>query len=248
VLDNDVAVALRISRAARRAGVDRMIYTGTIASYDMSDPARVITEAIPLSDMENRNIYARSKAECERRLKEIQQGEGVPVIIARPGIVLGEGGPLQHWGIGRWHGPGAVRLWGKGRNKLPFVLVDDVSDGLIAMMETDGLAGEDFNLVGDPMFSAMDYFDAIHRRLGARLNVTTSNLSFLWLTDKAKKGLKHHILRRPGADAVSRVDWLSRGHLSRFDNAKPRRRLGWSPESDQEAFLTAAIDRARLFW
>lgn len=247
-LENDVGVALRISRAARRAGVGRMVYTGTIASYDMSDPARVITEDIRLTDMENRNLYARSKAECERRLLEIQEGEGVPVVIARPGIVLGDGGPLQHWGIGRWHGAGAVRLWGNGRNPLPFVLVDDVSDGLIAMMQVDGLAGQDFNLVGDPILTGRDYFDAIHRRLGARLNVSTSNLTLLWLADLAKQGLKRHVLRRRGARANSRIDWLSRGHLSPFDNGKARRLLGWAPESDPDAVLTAAIDRAHLFW
>lgn len=247
-LDNDVAVALRISRAARQAGVSRMIYTGTIASYDMSDATRVITEAVPFSDMQKRNIYARSKAECEGRLLEIQHGDGVPVSIARPGIVLGDGGPLQHWGIGRWHGAGAVRLWGNGRNPLPFVLVDDVSDGLIAMMETDGVAGEDFNLVGDPILSAQDYFGAIHQRMGARLEVTTSNLTLLWMADTVKRGLKRHVLRRAGASAISRVDWLSRGHLSRFDNSKPRRLLGWAPETDPEAFLTAAVDKARLFW
>lgn len=246
-LDNDVAVALRTSRAARRAGVKRMVYTGTIASYDMSDPSRVITEDIGLPDMEDRNVYARSKAECERRLLEIQHGEGVPVVIARPGIVLGDGGPLQHWGIGRWHGPGAVRLWGNGHNPLPFVLVDDVSDGLIAMADADVL-GEDFNLVGDPILSARDYFDAIHQRLGARLEVTGSNLNLLWLADLVKQGLKRHVLRRHGAKASSRVDWLSRGHLSRFDNAKSRRLLGWTPMTDRDGFLTAAIDRARLFW
>ncbi|HLQ18096.1 MAG TPA: NAD-dependent epimerase/dehydratase family protein, partial [Tabrizicola sp.] len=246
-LDNDVAVALCTSRSARRAGVKRMIYTGTIASYDMSDPNRVITEDIKLTDMEDRNIYARSKAECERRLLDIQTGDGVPVVIARPGIVLGDGGPLQHWGIGRWHGPGAVRLWGHGRNPLPFVLVDDVSDGLIAMMDAD-VTGEDFNLVGDPVLSARDYFDAIHRRLGARIRVSGSNLNLLWLADLAKQGLKRHLLRRGGAKASSRVDWLSRGHLSRFDNSKARRMLGWSPVTDREAFLTAAVDEARLFW
>lgn len=247
-LTNDVEVALRTSRAARRAGVRRMIYTGTIASYDMSDPARVITEEIWPQDMEERNIYARSKAECERRLMDLQQGDGVPVVIARPGIVLGDGGPLQHWGIGRWHGPGAVRLWGNGRNPLPFVLVDDVSDGLIAMMEIEDAVGEAFNLVGDPILSARDYFEAIHRRQGARLEVSGSNLNALWLADVMKQGLKRHVLRRRDAKASSRVDWLSRGHLSRFDNAKPRRMLGWSPVTDREAFLSAAVDGVRLFW
>ena len=64
----------------------------------------------------------------------MHHARGLPLVIARPGIVVGPGGPLQHWGIGRWHGPGAVRLWGNGRNVLPFVLVDDVADALVLIL------------------------------------------------------------------------------------------------------------------
>ncbi|WP_134680646.1 NAD-dependent epimerase/dehydratase family protein [Paracoccus ravus] len=246
-LRNDVATSLRISRAARRAGVRRVIYTGTIASYDMSDPKAVITEKTPFGDMAQRNLYARSKAECERCLIEAQASDGAAVAIARPGIVLGEGGPLQHWGIGRWHGPGAVRLWGGGDNILPFVLADDVSDALIAMMETPGIDGESFNLVGTPLLTGRDYFDEIARRLGARLNVASSNLTTLWAADQIKQSLKRHVLRRTDAQASTLADWKSRGHLSRFDNTKSREILGWRPEADREAFLTRAIDDIRLF-
>lgn len=197
--------------------------------------------------MDSRNIYARSKAEGERRLIAMQ-AQGLRLAIARPGIVLGDGGPLQHWGIGRWHGAGAVRLWGNGRNILPFVLADDISDGLIAMMERDEAIGESFNLIGEPMFSGRDYFDAIHRRTGARLKVSGSNLTALWAVDAVKQGLKRHALRRKGAAPASLADWKSRGHLSPFDNGKPKRLLGWAPEADRDAFWRRAIDEAHLFW
>lgn len=246
-LENDVATTERIGRAALRAGVGRLVHTGTIASYDMSDPARTITEATDFGEMETRNIYARSKAEGERRLMAMQ-AEGLPLVIARPGIVLGDGGPLQHWGIGRWHGAGAVRLWGSGRNILPFVLADDVSDGLILMMTHDKAPGQSFNLIGDPMFSGRDYFDAIHQRTGARLRVSGSNLTALWAVDAAKQGLKRHALRKKGAAPASKADWKSRGHLSPFDNAKPKELLGWRPEADRNAFWRRAIDEAHLFW
>lgn len=247
-LENDVGTALRIARAARRAGVARLIYTGTIASYDMSEPSRVITEDTPFGDMSQRNLYARSKAECERRLIDDQKTEGVQLVIARPGIVVGAGGPLQHWGIGRWHGSGAVRLWGNGRNILPFVLVDDVSDGLILMMERPEAIGESFNLIGDPLLTGHEYFEAIHQRLGAKLNVSSSNLSMLWAADQVKTALKKYALRRKDVVSITLADWKSRGHLSPFDNRKSRRLLGWSPEGDRDLFLRHAIDDARLFY
>ncbi|WP_372837082.1 Gfo/Idh/MocA family oxidoreductase, partial [Puniceibacterium confluentis] len=73
-LKNDVGVAVGIAEAAQAAGVRRLIYTGTIASYDMSDPARSITETTGFpDDMRDRNLYARSKAECERQLTEMHR-------------------------------------------------------------------------------------------------------------------------------------------------------------------------------
>ena len=247
-LQNDVGVAVRVVEACQAAGVKRLVYTGTIASYDMSDPGVTITEDTGFSgDMSDRNLYARSKAECEKRLMQMHRDSGLPVTIARPGIVVGHGGPLQHWGIGRWHGAGAVRIWGKGHNVLPFVLIEDVCDGLIAMAEHPDAVGESFNLVGPPMMSARDYFDAIHATMGARIRVSPGNLHLFWAMDAVKYQLKKHALRRKGAVRASLRDWKSRAHLSPFDNRKPREVLGWSPETDREAFIDKAITRANLF-
>ena len=246
-LENDVGTAVRIAEASRDAGVNRLIYTGTIASYDMSNPVAKITEDTGFGDIEQRNLYARSKAECEKRLMAMHDAGDLPLVIARPGIVVGEGGPLQHWGIGRWHGAGALRLWGNGRNILPFVLADDVSDGLIRMMDHDGAVGQSFNLIGERMLSGRDYFDAIHKRLGAKLRISSGNLTAMWAADGVKFALKRYALGRKDAVRPSLADWKSRGHLSQFVNDRPKQVLGWLPEPDREAFLRRAVDEAGLF-
>ena len=246
-LENDVAVTERIAQAALDAGVKRLIYTGTIASYDLSDPSVTITESSGFGEgMENRNIYARSKAECEARLMAMHRDHGLPVTIARPGIVVGAGGPLQHWGIGRWHGAGAVKIWGPGHNKLPFVLIDDVADGLILMAERDEAVGESFNLIGDPMMSARGYFGAIHTALGAKIKVSSGQLWMLYGADAAKFFLKTKVLRRKGLSRPSLRDWKSRAHFSPFDNTKAKEMLGWTPEADKDAFIKGAITDAGL--
>lgn len=247
-LENDVGVAVGVARAAMDAGVSRLVYTGTIASYDMSNPDVTITEATGFGgDMSDRNLYARSKAECERQLMQMHRDDGLPLTIARPGIVVGPGGPLQHWGIGRWHGAGAVKIWGPGRNILPFVLIDDVCDGLIRMGEDPAAIGESFNLVGEPMMNARDYFDAIRTATGAGIRVTSGNLHLFWASDAIKYQLKRRVLGRKGAIRASLSDWKSRAHLSPFDNSRPKDILGWTPEVDQEAFIDRAITRANLF-
>lgn len=246
-LKNDVGVALRIAMASEKAGVKRLIYTGTIASYDMSDPNRQITEDTGFAeDMTDRNLYARSKAECERKLMELHRERGLPLVIARPGIVVGHGGPLQHWGIGRWHGAGAVRIWGHGRNILPFVLIDDVVDGLVRMIDAP-VEGQSFNLIGEPMLSARGYFNAIHETLGAKIRVVPGNLNAFYASDAVKYLLKKHALRRQGVIRPSLADWKSRAHFSPFVNTRPKDVLGWQPETDKARFVEEAITRANLF-
>lgn len=246
-LQNDVAVTEGIAAAVLAAGARRLVYTGTIASYDASDPARVITEESDFGPMQDRNLYARSKAECEVRLLALHRDKGLPLVIARPGIVVGPGGPLQHWGIGRWHGAGAVRIWGNGRNKLPFVLNDDVADGLIAAGQVAGIEGQSFNLVGAPIFTSREYFARIHRLTGTKIRVVPGNLTVFYLADLLKYGLKRFALRKKGLSQPLLQDWKSRAHLSPFSNDKARRVLGWTPEADPQALATRAIAHPELF-
>lgn len=247
-LRNDVGVTVAIAEAAIAAGVERFIYTGTIASYDMSDPETVITEKSGFQeDMSDRNLYARSKAMCEARLLDLHRDMGLPLVIARPGIVVGPGGPLQHWGIGRWHGAGAVRIWGRGKHNLPFVLNADVADALILMAQTKAAIGQSFNLIGEPMFSARDYFDAVHSALGARIKVVSGNLTVFYLAGGVKHGLKKYALRRKDLSRPSLKDWKSRAHYAQFDNTHPKQVLGWAPCSDRGDFVKEAITKANLF-
>ncbi|HMO06020.1 MAG TPA: NAD-dependent epimerase/dehydratase family protein [Paracoccaceae bacterium] len=246
-LRNDVAVTERIAGAVLEAGVRRLIYTGTIASYDASDPGRQITEDTPFGPMDARNLYARSKALCEERLLELHRQRGLPLVIARPGIVVGAGGPLQHWGIGRWHGAGAVRIWGSGHNILPFVLNEDVADALLRMSATPAIEGQSFNLVGEPLMTARDYFDAIHAVTGTRIRVVPGYLASFYLADRLKYLLKRYALRRRGLTAPSRADWYSRAHLSPFRNDRAKRVLGWAPEADAGGFARKAVGDMRLF-
>ena len=247
-LQNDVAVREAIAQAALETGVKRLIYTGTIASFDMSDPDAEITDATEFdADMSDRNLYARSKAECEKRLMNMHRTQGLPLVIARPGIVVGAGGPLQHWGIGRWQGAGTVRIWGKGNNILPFVLIKDVCDGLIKMLEVDAAVGQSFNLVGERMMDARGYFDAIHETSGAKIQVRSGSLYAMYLADGVKFALKKYALRRQGVIRPSLRDWKSRAHYSPFRIEHTKQVLDWHPTTDRKHFVQQAITKAGLF-
>jgi nucleoside-diphosphate-sugar epimerase len=245
-ISSEIELSERLARAAVEANVGLLIHTGTVASYDLSDPDVVVTECTSFGPLERRNVYASAKAEGEARITAICAEAGLPLVIARPGIVVGREQGVQHWGIGRWYGPRAVRLWNAGRNVLPFVLVDDVVDALIRMTRSEAALGQSFNLVGEPMLTAREYLDEVATRLGLQIHVAGGSPILMWGKEKIKVALKRHVLHDELACDASLADWRSRGHLARFDNTKPKVLLGWKPESDCETFLRRAIDRAGL--
>lgn len=247
-LENDVTVTRRIGEACLEAGVDRLIYTGTIDSYDASQPDRPITEETPFDhDLERRNLYARSKAACEEALKELAAQRDLRLVIVRPGIVIGEGGPLQHWGVAMWRGATACKLWGNGRNVMPFVLVENVADGLVRAMKTDGVEGKSFNLIGDPMLSARDYFQAIEDAYGVRMRARPTPIWTYYCVDVVKYWLKRYLARKPGITKPSYRDWKSRAQLSPYSNETAKTVLGWLPESNKDMFIDRGIASANLF-
>ena len=117
---------------------------------------------------------------------------------------------------------------------------------LVEMMTNEAAVGQSFNLVGPQMFTARDYFDAIHQRLGARVKVASGNLHLFYAGDALKYGLKRYALRKKGVIRPSLSDWKSRAHLSPFDNQFPCDTLGWQPEANPDAFLDRAITDANL--
>lgn len=247
-LSNDVNVTKLIGECCEKEKVKRLIYTGTIDSYDTSAKDNTISEDTGFArDMTDRNLYARSKAMCESVLLSLSQKGKLPLVIIRPGIVVGKGGPLQHWGIGRWNGSGACKIWGDGNNILPFVLVEDVADGLLKAMTTPNIEGASFNLIGDPILSARGYFDVIHKNMGVRLNIRKGTPLMFFLSGAMKYFLKKHVLRKKGLFLSSYKDWKSRAHYSIFANEKSKEILGWEPENNREKFIEKAVIGANLF-
>ncbi len=249
-LDNDVEVTRHIGEACLKAGVARLIYTGTIDSYDASQADRPITEQTPFDhDLERRNLYARSKAACEKVLLELASTKGLPLTIVRPGIVIGKGGPLQHWGIAMWRGATVCKLWGHGRNKMPFVLVDDVANGLLLTAQADDAVakGQSFNLIGDPMLSARDYFAEIGEANDVLMRARPTPIWSYFAVDVVKYWAKRLLAKRQGLTKPSFRDWQSRAQLSPFQNDKAKEMLGWQPEMDRQRFIQRGIVDAALF-
>ena len=89
----------------------------TPARSTRSTPAGryTIDDATPLDPrIHRRNPYARVKADAEQRLLELHAARKLPVVILRPGVVVGVGASPFHWGVAWWPGPFVCRFWGRG--------------------------------------------------------------------------------------------------------------------------------------
>jgi len=241
-VEHDIEVTRRVGEACLANGVRRLVYTGTIDSYYAGRRAGTITEDTGCDRrIHRRNLYARAKAAAEDLLLAMRTERGLPVVIVRPGIVIGRGGHPFHWGVGMWHHGAVCRIWGSGNNKLPFVLVDDVARGLIAAMDTPGIEGESFNLVADPCLSANEYLDELERALGIRfLRICTSPLRF-YLQDMVKWVAKV-LLRHPERRLPSYRDWESRTQRATFDCTRAKERLNWRPVADRRELIRLGIE------
>jgi predicted dehydrogenase/nucleoside-diphosphate-sugar epimerase len=238
----DVAVTRLIAERCLAAGVKRLIYTGTIDSYYAGARAGTITEATPLDPrIDHRNLYARAKAHGEALLTTMHREQKLPVVIARPGIVIGRGGSPYHWGVGMWHHGAAVcRLWGDGSNPLPLVLVEDVAAALIKLLDAPNVEGESFNLVADPCLSGRDYIAELDRAAQVKLDVRPTAIGKFYLADMIKWLIKV-LIRHPERRRPSYRDWESRTQRAVFDCSKTKRILNWQPTSDRSEIVRRGI-------
>lgn len=240
-VDNDQKPTRVLAEAALAAGVKRFIYTGTIDSYDAASPSTVINGSTPLDPaIASRNLYARSKAACEALLLEMHRSKGLPLVIFRPAVVIGEGCPPAHWGVGMFHSDTRVQYWGDGLNKLPLVLVDDVADALVLGLDKPGIEGQSFLLTDGPLLSAREYVDAVSTLTQTKLRATPTPIWKFFLLDVAKELVKNAI-RHPNRKTPSYHDWACRQLAARFDNSHSRQVLGWQPVGTREGLIERGV-------
>ena len=248
-LNLDVVPTRLIAEACLSAKVKRFVFTGTIDSYYAGARAGTITEQTPLDlNINRRNYYARAKAAAEAILLKMHAEKKLPVVIFRPGIVIGQGGNPLHWGVGMWASPGVCQVWGEGQNKLPLVLVADVAAALVRGIQVEGIEGRSYNLVDEPLLTARDYLTQVQRLTAMKLTVDYKPIWQFYASDVAK-WLSKLVVRHPDRFRVpSYSDWESRTQKAFFDAARARDELNWRPASDRQRLLDEGVGGSLQSW
>jgi len=221
--------------------VERLIYISSIAALYLGDADEVINaDTPPDPKSEERAEYARAKALCDQDLLTLHREQNLPVVLLRPGLVVGEGTTPFHGGIGFYNNEQHCMGWSDGHHPLPFVLVEDVADAIVGALKAEAVLGKAYNIVGDVRPDAKHYIEDLADALGRPLSYHGQTVNRLYAVEWAK-----WILKRLGGRKVpppSKRDLRSRGLYARFDMSIEKRDLAWQPNADEARFKALVFD------
>ena len=237
-----------VARAALAERAERLVYVSSTAALYLGADAgdELGDDTGPDPRPEARAPYARGKALAERELLRLHAAEGLPVTIVRPAVVLGEGTPLQHSGIGLWVQDNHCVGWGTGRRPVPLVHVDDVAEALaaLAVHPGHGLDGRALNLAARSRLNAPEIVAELARATGRDLAYHPRPL---WLSQVLEIG-KWLVKRAGGRRDAAFPSWRdlrSRELAPTLRCETAREVLGWSPCDDGREILRRSLPRPR---
>jgi len=233
--------ALNVASVVLERGVRRLVYTSTIAAQRLGHDGPVDESHGLDPHPELRSWYARAKILAEEALYRLHRERGLPLVIVRPGLVVGAGRTLSYPGFGTWRSPTACAVVGDGRRPLPLVLVEDVAQALALAKDARQAVGRTFNLVGDVRPSTAEYIELVAERSKRRFALLPQSAvalqawrSLVWLGKVA--------LRRSDNPWPSWHELRATMHKSWIDCTAAKALLGWHPVDDREEFVHRAID------
>lgn len=234
----------RVARACAEQGVERLIYISSVASLYTGDEGGSALYDSPATDpqIDERAVYSRGKAATERALLEVAGECGLALTIMRPGIVVGEGTPMQHSGYGLWARDNHCVGWGIGEHPLPLVWVQDVADAIVAGVLHQGkeLDGQALNLCAKAPLCAREIVEELRTVTGRDLHFHPRPLERSQAMEIGKWFVKL-VGGRQGLVFPSYRDLRSRALFTAFQCNLAREVLGWQPVEEREDFLDKTV-------
>jgi nucleoside-diphosphate-sugar epimerase len=223
---------LRVLRAARAAGVKRIVLTSAFHAVSWGHPhdGRVFTEDDWTAlDGPGVDAYGKSKTIAERAAWDSAAESGLelttllPVAVMGPimgGEVSGSNHLLQSMLTGAM--PGTPDIW------IPIVDVRDVAAAHLLAMESPAAAGQRFLLSNGEVLSLRQIADILRSALGdAAAKVPTRSIPSV-------------VVRLAGVFRPEfRANAHDLGYRKRTSNEKARTVLGWRPRPAEEAIVAA---------
>lgn len=236
IVRNNLDGTAAVMRAAQAAGVERVVYTSSVATLRVSPSTVVAGEDEALAPEEGIGAYKRSKILAERLVERMVAEDKLPAVIVNPSTPIGPR-DLRPTPTGRIIVEAASgRMPAYVETGLNVVDVDDVAEGHLLALEK-GRIGERYILGGENLMlrDLLGEIATLAGRRAPRLCLPVAPLIPLAHAFEA-------MARRSGREPFLTVDGL---HMSRnrmfFSSDKAGRELGYRPRPHGGA-LQAALD------
>ena len=217
-----------VMEEALRAGVERIVYTSSVATLKLAD-AVPGTESCPLSEEEAIGAYKRSKVVAERLVEAMAQRDRLPAVIVNPSTPVGPR-DVKPTPTGRVIVEAASgRIPAFVDTGLNLAHVDDVAAGHLAALRR-GRIGERYILGGENVLFSTMLADiaAIVGRKAPRIRAPRALLYPVAYAAEV-------IARLRGSEPFITVDGVKMSrYLMFFDDAKARRELGYASRPYRE--------------
>jgi dihydroflavonol-4-reductase len=218
---------------ALRAGVERIVYTSSVATIDPCDEAAA-DETRPLSEERAIGPYKKSKVIAERLVEDMVRRAGLPAVIVNPSTPIGPR-DVRPTPTGRIIVEAARgRMPGFVDTGLNLAHVDDVAAGHLAALR-QGVIGERYILGGENVSLRTMLADIAHLT-GRRPPWLRVPVAVVYPVAVGAELWSHVSGREPFAtrDALR----MARHHMF-FNDAKARRDLAYSSRPYREAIADA---------
>jgi nucleoside-diphosphate-sugar epimerase len=231
--ETNVAATAALLRAARAAGVRRVVHCSSVGV--LGDVAR--PPADERSPTQPTNLYEKTKLAGEAAALEFGAQSGLPVAVARPAWVYGPGCPRTAKLLRSIHA-GRFVIFGSGRTLRHPIYVADAVRGLERCAEA-ARAGEVYILAGERALSVAALAAAAAEVVGVppprlRLPAALGRLAALGVE------LACRPLRLSPPFSRRSLDFFCKQNA--YDTRKARQDLGFVPQVDLPAGLAAAWD------
>jgi len=234
--------AMNVAEACLQQRVRRLIYTSTTHAIFMGKPGTA-TEATLRNDAhrKDRGDYARAKGIIEEKLLELHRTKGLPAVIVRPAVVMGDDGRIVHPALGDIVTDINILGMGAGDTPMPCVLVDDVAQALFLAKDAPGVDGLTFNLVGDVRPTASEF--VAYMREKTRRNFRFHPRS-MWSVCGGELGryLLKKAVKKPDNRMVTFRELRTGTFVTQLDCSLAKEKLGWKPVADRDEFFRQAMD------
>jgi len=147
IVRTNVDGTANVMRAAQDAGVERVVYTSSVATIKLKPGGEAADETTPLDERDATGAYKRSKVAAEKLVLSLCARERLPAVIVNPSTPIGPR-DIKPTPTGRVIvNAAAGRMPGYVDTGLNLVHVDDVAKGHLAALRR-GVVGERYILGG----------------------------------------------------------------------------------------------------